>query len=62
MKEFLSHHQIAFQEHLVDRDPAALKTLVEKTGRRATPVLLVGEEAVVGFDRKKISSLLGIGA
>ncbi|MFQ5912793.1 MAG: glutaredoxin family protein [Nitrospinota bacterium] len=61
MKEFLSHHGIAYKEHIVDQDQTALNVLVEKTGRRATPVLLIGEEAVVGFDRGKISGLLGIG-
>ena len=61
MKEFLSHHGIPYREHLVDQDGEALNTLVEKTGRRATPVLLIGEETVVGFDRGKISRLLGLG-
>ncbi len=44
----------------MDQDGEALNMLVEKTGRRATPVLLIGGETVVGFDRGKISSLLGI--
>jgi glutaredoxin len=60
VKEFLSHHGVPYREHLIDRDPAALNTLVEKTGRRATPVLVVGDDTVVGFDRRKISGLLGI--
>ncbi|MDP6085219.1 MAG: glutaredoxin family protein [Nitrospinota bacterium] len=60
MKEFLSHHGVPYREHLIDRDPAALDALVEKTGRRATPVLLIGDETVVGFDRRKISNLLGL--
>lgn len=61
MKEFLSHHSIPYQEHLIDQDQEAMNTLVEKTGRKATPVLLIGEETVVGFDRRKISDLLEIG-
>jgi len=61
VKEFLSHHGIPYREHVIDQDSEAMKSLVEKTGRRATPVLLVGDESVVGFDRRKISTLLGIG-
>jgi glutaredoxin len=61
VKEFLSYHNVPFSEHLVDGDPEALKALVEKTGRRATPVLLIGDETVVGFDRRRIAGLLGIG-
>lgn len=61
MKEFLSHHEVPFSERLIDKDRDALEELTEKTGKRATPVLIVGDETVVGFDRRKIQSLLGIG-
>jgi len=60
VKEYLSHHNITFTEHLIDKDPDALKEVIEKTGNRATPVILVGDETIVGFDRAKIQSLLGI--
>ena len=60
MKEFLSHHDISFSERLIDKDPDALKEVIEKTGNRATPVILVGNETIVGFDRANIQSLLGI--
>ena len=60
MKEFLSHHEVPFTNHFIDEDPEALKELVEKTGRRATPVILIGDEVVVGFDRARLQSLLGI--
>lgn len=61
MKEFLSHHKVQFSERLIDKDPAAMQELTEKTGKRATPVILVGEEIVVGFDRAKLQELLGLG-
>jgi len=61
VKEFLSHHGIEFAERVVDQDPAALEELKEKTGARATPVVVVGGEAVVGFDRPRLEALLGIG-
>ena len=60
MKEFLSHHDISFSERLIDKDPEALMEVTEKTGRKATPVILIGDEPVVGFDRAKLQSLLGI--
>jgi hypothetical protein len=34
--------------------------LITKTGRMAVPVILVGDEAVVGFDRGRLKRLLGI--
>jgi hypothetical protein len=33
---------------------------MDKTARRATPVILVDEEVVVGFDRGKLERLLGL--
>ena len=61
MGEFLSHHDVAFTEYTVDQDPEALERLVKTTGARATPVIIIGDEAVVGFDRGRIQVLLGIG-
>ena len=60
MREFLSHHNITFTEYLVDQDAEALEAF-RKTGSRGTPTIIIGEEMVLGFDRGKIESLLGIG-
>ena len=46
---------------MVDQDPEAMRELQERTGRRATPVILIGEEVVVGFDRGRLTALLAIG-
>ncbi len=61
MKEFLSHHDVPFSSRTIDQDPDAMNELVEKTGNRATPVILIGDEVVVGFDRSKLQNLLGLG-
>lgn len=61
-KEFLSHHKIPFRDRNVAEDPNALRELAEKTGWRATPVIVVDDEVVVGFDRGKLQRLLGIEA
>ena len=57
MKEFLSRKNISFTERNVAADPAALAEL-ERLGHMTTPVTLVGEEVVVGFDRARLESLL----
>ncbi len=41
-------------------DSDALRELTEKTGRRATPVIVVDGDVVVGFDRGKLQRLLGL--
>ncbi len=60
MKEFLSHHNVPFTDRNVAEDPDALRELTEKTGRRATPVIVVDDEVLVGFDRGKLQRLLDL--
>jgi len=37
-----------------------MEELVEKIGRRATPVIVVDDQVIVGFDRGKLQRLLGL--
>jgi glutaredoxin len=41
-------------------DPAAMEELVQKIGRRATPVIVIDGEVIVGFDRGKLQRFLGL--
>lgn len=41
-------------------DQEAREELVRRTGQMAVPVILVGEEVVVGFDRARLTALLGL--
>jgi hypothetical protein len=34
--------------------------LVDKIGRRATPVIVVDDDVIVGFDRGRLERLLGL--
>lgn len=58
-KEFLSRHRIAFEERDVSSDEAALDEL-QRRSLMTTPVTLVDDEVVVGFDQAKLAKLLGI--
>jgi glutaredoxin 3 len=58
-KEFLSQHKIAFEERDVSSDETALDDL-QKLGLMTTPVTLIDDKLVVGFDRTKLAQLLGI--
>jgi glutaredoxin len=58
-KEFLSQHGIVFEERDVSSDEAALGEL-QRRGLMTTPVTLIDDIAVVGFDQSKLSNLLGI--
>jgi glutaredoxin len=58
-KEFLSQHGIVFEERDVSTDEAALEEL-QRRGLMTTPVILVDDGVVVGFDPAKLAKLLGI--
>ncbi len=60
-KEFLSSHGIPFTDVDVTADPEGRAELLRRTGQLAVPVIVVAEEVVVGFDRGRLSRLLGIG-
>jgi hypothetical protein len=44
----------------VAEDEAARAELIARTGRLAVPVVIVDEEVIVGFDRGKLTRLLGL--
>ena len=58
-KEFLSQKGVEFEERDVSKDEAALDEL-QKRGLMTTPVTLIDDDAVVGFDRAKLAKLLGL--
>jgi hypothetical protein len=44
----------------VVEDDEARRELLARTGRAAVPVITVGDEVVVGFDRGRLQRLLGL--
>jgi len=59
-KEFLSAHEIKFEEFNVAQDAKARDEMIQKTGQLGVPVIDIDSKIVIGFDRGKISELLGI--
>ena len=57
--EFLSQHGIEFTGKNIREDQVALEELLA-LGSRSTPTTVIDGEVIVGFDRKRISDLLGI--
>ena len=60
VKEFLSQEGVAFVERDVAEDAAALSEL-DKLGAMTTPVTLINDEIVIGFDRERLNALLAFG-
>lgn len=60
LKQFLNEKGIAFEEIDVSQNQQALEEMVEKSGQMGVPVIEIDGQIVVGFDKEKISKLLGI--
>lgn len=60
VKRYLRQQKVRFREVDVSRDPAAQRDMVRRSGQMGVPVVDIGGKVVVGFDRPKIDSLLGI--
>ena len=60
VKDFLTSKGIPFEDFNVSTDLEKRKEMVDKSGQMGVPVVLIDEELIVGFDKDRISSLLGI--
>ncbi|MBN2017357.1 MAG: NrdH-redoxin [Candidatus Cloacimonetes bacterium] len=59
-KDYFRKHNIRFKDIDVSRDQAAARDMVRRTGQQGVPVIIINNRPIVGFDKKKIDSLLGI--
>ncbi|HHV08365.1 MAG TPA: glutaredoxin family protein [Firmicutes bacterium] len=60
VKNFLADHNVTYEEKDVAADKEARQEMLSLTGRTAVPALKIGDDVVVGFDRARISELLGL--
>ncbi len=58
VKAYLNEEGIAFTERNVLEDDKAMADFRE-LGYRGTPVTVVGDEAVIGLDRKRLDEVFG---
>ena len=59
-KDFFKKNNVGYDDFDVAVNLEKRKEMVEKSGQMGVPVILIGDEIIVGFDKAKISSLLGI--
>jgi glutaredoxin-like YruB-family protein len=60
LKQFLNDKKIEFEDINVAENEEARKEMIEKTGQMGVPAIEIDNEIVIGFDKVKISELLGI--
>lgn len=59
-KEFLNKHNIPFTDYNVAIDLDKRKEMVDKSGQMGVPVIVIGDELMVGFNEEKLKAALSI--
>ena len=59
-KEFFKENKIAYTEYNVASDLEKRQEMMQKSGQLGVPVIVIGDEITVGFDRAKLAKMLNI--
>ena len=59
-KEFFQKNNVPYQEFDVGKDLAKRQEMIEKSEQMGVPVILIGDDLVVGFNKPKLQELLNI--
>src|SRR3954470_24665733 len=57
-KEYLRQKGVPFRERNVEFDRAAAMEVAQRSGQRGVPVIIAGDDVIVGFDRPKLDALV----
>ncbi len=61
-KEFFAEKGIEYTGYDVSTDAAKREEMIQLTGQLGVPVIVIGEDMMVGFDRAKVAAKLDIEA
>ncbi|MFA4861649.1 Uxx-star family glutaredoxin-like (seleno)protein [Methanoregula sp.] len=58
-KAFLEKNNVPYESIDVGADAVAAKKMIDISGQRGVPVIVVGDEVIVGFDAQRLNELFG---
>jgi glutaredoxin 3 len=61
-KDFFKENGVAYTEHNVAQDLEKRQEMIQKSGQMGVPVITVGDDLIVGFDKERLASILGVTA
>ncbi len=61
-KDYFTAHNVAFTSYDVGVDAAKRQEMVDMTGQLGVPVIKIGNDVIIGFDKAKIAELLHVPA
>jgi len=57
-KQYFDGLGVTYKDIDVEKDPAAAQHIIDKTHQAGVPVIEIGDEVILGFDRPKIDAAL----
>ena len=57
-KKYLDGLKVPYKDIDVEHDQAAAQAIMQKTGQTGVPIIEIGDETIIGFDRPKIDLAL----
>lgn len=61
-KDFFKEKGVSYTEYDVARDLEKRQEMIQKSGQMGVPVIFVGDELIIGFDKERLASSLGVSA
>ena len=59
-KDFFKENGVTYREYNVASDAEKRTEMVTKSGGMAVPVITIDDEVIVGFDKERLATALGI--
>jgi len=59
-KQFFDDNKVKFTNYDVSTDIAKRNEMIEKSGQMGVPVIVIGDELIVGYDEDKLRESLGL--
>lgn len=60
VKDYFKKHGVKFTDYDVSKNQKYAEEMVKKSGQMGVPVVLMGNQVIVGFDKAKIDRILNL--
>lgn len=59
-KSFFDENNVSYNEFNVGKDLEKRQEMIDKSGQMGVPVITVGDEVIIGFNKQKLQQLLNL--
>jgi len=59
-KQYFDENNVAYEDVDVSQDEKRAEEMVKKSGQMGVPVIEIGEQVIVGFDKEELAKALGL--